>query len=212
MTKLEKILRGLVLYGTLIFVFFAAWYADKYPTYGDQALLAAIIVALIEVGVFALLSAKLQNRFPYLAISYLKNRLPRSYKYSMPKIAHDDIVANVISPSDISERSLIAAAYLRSYQRHMYSVSALQAFQLAYVRDLQERRRLPAEIRKWTLSEQSENAFTVEAGAFVIEHFHGHTNIKVNDPDRVTVQPSPQISTSDIRNFALAGLKFPVFN
>jgi hypothetical protein len=45
-----------------------------------------------------------------------------------------------------------------------------------------------AELEKWRLVVQGDQAFNIAAGAFEIEHFHGKTNIRVLDTSRVTVE------------------------
>ena len=47
---------------------------------------------------------------------------------------------------------------------------------------------IPEELAKWRYTSRGERAFSVTAGAFEIDHFHGHTNIRVLDPSTVTVQ------------------------
>jgi hypothetical protein len=54
----------------------------------------------------------------------------------------------------------------------------------------EQQRQLTPELAKWKFVSRNENVFNVEAGAFAIEHFHGHTNIRVLDPSRVTVEGS----------------------
>jgi hypothetical protein len=42
----------------------------------------------------------------------------------------------------------------------------------------------------WHVTPQGEQSFTIDAGAFEIEHFGGQTNIRIHDPSRVTVEGS----------------------
>jgi hypothetical protein len=44
------------------------------------------------------------------------------------------------------------------------------------------------ESEKWQLVPQGKRAFKIEAGVLEIEYFHGHTNIRVMDASRVTVE------------------------
>jgi hypothetical protein len=71
-------------------------------------------------------------------------------------------------------------------------------------------RRLPAkpELVNWKIVTHGGDAFNVEAGAFEIEHFGGHTNIRVLDPSRVTIEGTRRGVKSEV---APADISVPIY-
>jgi hypothetical protein len=63
---------------------------------------------------------------------------------------------------------------------------------------LETRRAASKELATWKLHEHGEEAFNIIAGAFVIEHFHGRTNIRILDSTRVTVESENRGQKSSI--------------
>ncbi|BAL77071.1 DNA helicase [Bradyrhizobium cosmicum] len=73
---------------------------------------------------------------------------------------------------------------------------ALGAVELQVQRSVSQLPTLP----DWKIVPQGQEAFTIDAGAFEIEHFGGRTNIRVHDPERVTVEGAK-------RGSAVAGIQ-----
>jgi hypothetical protein len=74
--------------------------------------------------------------------------------------------------------SLPAAAFIE-YERQLFDAWA-QNWAKAGLRH--------PELKKWHASTQGDGAFSVDAGVFQIDHFHGATNIRVIDTAHVTVE------------------------
>jgi hypothetical protein len=76
--------------------------------------------------------------------------------------------------------------------------SQLRTWQVASARDLES----------WKFIPLGPSAFNVEAGAFVIEYSRGHTNIRVLDPARITVEGGRR----RVKDFALSEFCAPIWS
>jgi hypothetical protein len=105
-------------------------------------------------------------------------------------------VAGLEMSRELSRQHFLAVRRLHQLQRQARASSlkgttlSILAEQRIYLMSLElERRRFPAlSCDDWQVIPQGQDAFTVDAGAFAIEHFGGKTNIRILDPLRVSIE------------------------
>jgi hypothetical protein len=85
-----------------------------------------------------------------------------------------------------------ASAYL------LVPIGAGRSRSLLAAEVIRRRRQSEGELANWKLIKHSETAFNVAAGAFEIEYFNGHTNIRVLDSSRVTIEGPQRGAAEDI--------------
>jgi hypothetical protein len=181
MTTMETLFRSdrarsFLLNGAIAVIFVAAWISDRWPVVAIPAVaVAAAVVALEAAWLFV--SAK---------------------RAKQPKTRNDEdgsgplyVGAKLgdVTLLDAAERAAKLAAaggptpfptiQLRNLERRLYD-SWLSEWADAGLRH--------ADIRKWRLQSLGERAFCVNAGAFQIQHFYGHTNIVVVNGKHVTIE------------------------
>lgn len=198
--------REVVLYGGLLLIFVSAWLSDYRPDLAVVALSLAIAVAAVEVCALYVLArrsrtakegAKVELFPPVVISSANKNAL-------LSPIA-------VRSYLDITERRLARRALdsvaidtaMRDYLIHRAMMVRMFERELPIAAS-----NIPDELAKWTIAVRNKNSFSVTAGPFEIDLFHGHYNIRVLDPSTVTVQG---IARDDDGCEVPAALRAPTF-
>jgi hypothetical protein len=186
-------LRIALLNAPLFLLFGAAWVSDKWPNLATSAMVIAFVIAGLEFAALAWLGKRAK---------LIEDR------------AIDEARRDVDHERAGYEQTL--AYRERRYFRHHHLVLQLREHQLQQMRASRvetwafgsipserwlehlvqrevERAQLlkhsgSNELRKWKFESHGPEAFNIIAGAFVIEHFHGQTNIRVLDPSRVSVE------------------------
>ena len=207
-----------LLNGTLLLVFVTAWVSDRWPEFTLTAIVIACAVVLGEaillyvsareaaackepppkvienqhvmhdynLPVAPAQQARLTNRAEEVITEFAMRQVELRYRDRLA--LHHEYMPEALRP--------------RAGRVSSWSLGALQEDQtlcLAFVREYfrlaRERGRLvpirpqvPDELAKWELITHGRESFNIVAGSFVIEHFHGRTNIRVLDPLRVTVE------------------------
>jgi hypothetical protein len=198
MTKLlrSRFLRIAFLNSTLFIVFGMAWISDKWPALTLPALAAAFFIAVGEAAVlyFAAREGKKDGHSPQAQ----KSAQPMDA--GVRKDNEDHLTGT--GPYRIYRRRVRtgqAKEWLTDHNYRLFMMGdcdqvpmhVIASEPLTWVTGPIERaeaqRRFKAP-EPWNFVRFGENAFNIEAGAFVIEHFHGHTNIRVLDSTCVTVE------------------------
>ena len=163
--------RVILLNATLLILFASAWVADRKP----DLIIPAIITAFIVVFGEAL--------FLYVMARRAVSSNPNS-DGANAGVRHAD--HEVLVRLARSRRDLLG----RYYANGILSVRPVRESTLSIAAPLGDplHNLLPYEMRKWKLTTHSEEAFSITAGSFEIEFFHGQTNIRVLDSSRVTVE------------------------
>lgn len=182
----RKNLFATILYAMLALLLIAATVADAVP--GIAIYMTLLAGAAMVLGTIALL---------HLARMEQLNDVS-----AVPELVH-------IAPLELSSRRLIEAYFRRHAAELALTELALaegvSGQRLSYAKDLEllvraekyghlqrafrnPTRSVPSELKKYRLSDVGEQSFTIDAGAFTIQHFHGKTNIRVSDSDLVTIE------------------------
>jgi hypothetical protein len=196
----------------LLLAFAAAWVSDQWPQFAIPAIAFA---GLVVFGAALLL--------------YVAAKHARACKEPPPKnpehqsVQHETSHATPASAT-VERKSLWSVEVLANLYAHgrAYDDEAFISFlahrpsdiRAAYVALSQSwplKHGLPStpdELSKWRLIRHAPDSFNIRAGSFEIEHFHGHTNIRVLDPSRVTVEGEER----GVRpKSAPPGIKAPVY-
>lgn len=194
--------RSLTLNAPLVLIFLSAWVSDRWPMVTLPAIATAVAGVVVEaVWLYrSAKNAKLEAR-----------GVPQSVELTIPPYEHDEnvesktggIVSNVsvatFGVDDHAYRHFLIASS-QNAAKHVAMMASSHPAVATFERDLMaawsrranDNRLTPLDLAKWQLSTQGDRAFRVDAGAFEIHHFHGHTNIRVIDVDRVTVEAKPR--------------------
>jgi hypothetical protein len=196
MVTSENRARELLLYSGLIAIFLAAAISDRWPQISYLAISGGLAFVVCEVAAIYVLSRRSARR---IAQSGFWKQMDAS-------------AAEVLIHSASKHLALYEPASALMYLSHSHHVSrqrrtdTLKAFEFAIAnlersmphshidfivsgsRGRGKSHLVPTELAKWAVAVQGQEAFSVKAGSFEIEHFHGRTNIKILDPSVVTVE------------------------
>jgi hypothetical protein len=179
-------LRAALLNIPLLVLFICAWAADRWPEYSAAAISFAFLVVVAEVVFLYFLS----RRRTAVAV-------PAVFDDSRDECTLDDLaVATALTKSPVTSfyvsthsvyHSRARASEVRTWA--LATIPREERFLRAMTRDaVRHALVLPRIMEEWQVSAQGDDAFSIAAGAFEIEYFHGQTNIRVLDPGRVTVE------------------------
>lgn len=216
-------LRVALLNCTLLFLFACAATADRWPQLKLWALLAAACGVAGVTALLYVTAKNTQCRYGKPTLDEVE--APKTEAHSIARAlslneasansqaehfakllmaAHYEALASIQfrAKRDTAEVYLSRprASQMAAYQFSRRAMSDLHA---AGHIVLQQRSRgrlvrsaaVNSELAKWKLTEHSDDTFTVVAGAFEIEHFHGRTNIRVLDTSSVTVEAGSRGTT-----------------
>ncbi|WP_158812511.1 hypothetical protein [Methylocapsa sp. S129] len=209
--------RGVILNATVLLLFAAAWVSDEWPQLTIPSLLAAFVVIGGEAAVLYLLATKVRSEagaktqsqeivnthvhHDHVAISQ-STGIVDEYR-ELEASSERDLVLflNRHHHAMLKRRRMAYAPRPRASQASTWALAALnddrsQFFAVIKSQDgwtageIEARRALNSELAKWKAFPDGSEAFRIEAGAFMIEYFHGRTNIRVLDSTKVTVEGS----------------------
>lgn len=193
--------RSMLLNAPIILILISAWISDRWQALTAPAI--AIAVAAVATEVFWLRSSAKRMRVkirkpsaaglaPVERSAKVSDKLPSESIPRIPVVSPPhlaEIAAWLVVDGQIKEKSIVP-------RQVPVSGAALWALTMlpenrGFQKSLPHR---PSDLEKWKLMVQGEEAFKVEAGAFEIEHFYGHTNIRILDASRVTVEGKERAS------------------
>ena len=201
----------------LLILFLCAWVSDRWPDLMLSALIVAFAVMGIEVGILVYLAKQKRNgngdrigpvKTPAETgavvlepqILHVHGQLwrPSTNKKRVAQLMLDRHVALLdYKATDLHaiHRAFESSEFLYRTQRARASEVTLWIIGdiLSRSNEIQNKR---ASLHRrggpgnWNVIPQGKDSFTIDAGAFEIEHFGGKTNIRIHDPSRVTVEGS----------------------
>ncbi len=196
-------LRGYVLNATLILVFGSAWVSDRWPELTVPALSFAAAFVLAEVGL-AYLAAKRMSTASKAAshealettVELYVSKLGLDYKPLVIDFERGNLVESYLKLRTTGMDLAIEAFLLANtdYKRLSRAIQKEALLQKLVDKSMSQRWVPPVhgDLSTWLFTEHSDKDFNLAAGAFEIQHFHGHTNIIVRDTSAVTVEKRQQ--------------------
>jgi len=193
--------RTTFLNATLFFLFVCAFVSDRWPEATTAAIVAAVLIVALQAALLLRANRTFSKELPQLAGSEkLEVSTPRRDLDVIPP--RDVALTNALylhALRGASSQRLHSVQRARFYALHVKATADLLAWTVANSRedrftylvalkDMEKSRPQLAELEKWRVFAQGDDAFHIAAGAFEIEHFHGKTNIRVIDASRVTVE------------------------
>jgi hypothetical protein len=193
-------LRFLLLNTPLIVIFSAAWISDRVPWLSGVAIIAAIFTAALAATLLYL-SAKADSRarmpprivpvaglhgtaahdvVTLRAMAHLKEQLDslRSASTIYERLSHD-LCLQMQSPDIFLNADVYG---------FLHRIDQQEGKNMAVVCKQFKTPSLPAALLNWKLDVLDPDSFNLKAGDFEIEHFYGHTNIRVLNADSVTAE------------------------
>ena len=202
---MEKLLtsdrvRIIFLNATLFVLFLAVWASDQWHEFAVPALTAGFLVVAATATLLYVTAKRVRSKIKSNDVHQSVGEKPRIQETSHLDASDLPVARDTLEsrPSDymIVRNRLHHVTYQarpRASQASTWPLVALhEEFVASHVlrpklrRELAKRRVL--ETAKWQVVPQGEGAFTIVAGALVIEHFHGRTNVRVLDSSQVTVE------------------------
>ncbi len=157
------------------FIFVMAALADRYPEFTTYSILISAFVIVAQMGCLYIIGLRNGNGVVHENEYSPADANSRVVRIISQKENHFYSVHSSLARTQTLNRYLLVANYeqliraRREFYERLAKVDALEA-------------------AAWNISAQGKDAFTVTAGAFEIEHFHGKTNIRVLDTSQVTVE------------------------
>jgi hypothetical protein len=202
--------RVVLLNASLFVLFGFAWISDRWPELATTAILAASAFVVIEGFLLFKLSRRHErNKEEVRTVEVTNSSLTHDARSNLPTFSLNDQALKDALYSEILQSQSQALRTLQRHRAHLlheghlvhqkdfanyflrwttaHSREARFRFLVA-VKELEHTQPKLAELKKWRLIVQGDEAFNIAAGAFEIEHFHGKTNIRVLDTSRVTVE------------------------
>jgi hypothetical protein len=214
--------RTVLLNASLFVLFGFAWVSDRWPELATMAILAAAGFVAIEGFLLFRFSRRHERngKDEVNTVEVAHSPLTHVARNSMSTASSNDQALKDALYSEILQSQSQALRALQRHRAHLlhdahlvhekdfanfflrwttaHSREARFRFLVA-IKELEHSQPKLAELKKWRLVVQGDEAFNIAAGAFEIEHFHGKTNIRVLDTSRVTVETGKRgVSLSDV--------------
>lgn len=182
--------RGVLLYAALLLVFASAWASDTWPRLTVPAILFAVLVVLGEAIALVWAARRLRSNEMASKNTVVLDYVSRELHSSLHSVGkwsseHHDLDVLLLNENQVL-RYRASRPSTWAMGRGLNDELCAPIIQRSLRQPLQSQ--LPSPIRNWKITGESTDAFNIEAGAFEIQHFHGQTNIRVIDPDQVTVE------------------------